>query len=237
MTRTHLILTVAFLLVTAQIHADPSTSTVQAEFSRCESSMKRVERDINRYEELVNELRNILRTERQDAECNPLEISSLHSRVQYFRSRLERTRSQAGRIRSDIKNVKGPTCPSCLSSSVELYCRHCDHLSEAVMEYYSKASDVRDRVRQSREETAEPDDSLLVLLNSLGERIASHQAIQDSCSSPAGKALWEQCSVNFNAADSLFSAGRIEKSEQALNLSRILFEKAMQKCSESNSSN
>ncbi|MFP4014162.1 MAG: hypothetical protein ACLFVQ_08775 [Chitinispirillaceae bacterium] len=233
----HRTIAIAVLFTVAHIHADPSTRTVQAEFSRCESAMKRVEREIERYEKLVAGLRDVLRTRRQDAKCNPLEISGLHSRVEYFRSRLERTRSQADKIRSDIKSVEGPTCPSCVSSSVDLYCRHYEHLSEAVTEYYSKASDIRNRMRQSRESgTAEPDSSHVTLLESCREQISSSRATLDSCTSPAGKALWEQCRINFHAADSLFSAGRKNKGEQALDLTRMLFEKAMQKCTESNSS-
>ncbi|MFP4164966.1 MAG: hypothetical protein ACLFQB_13970 [Chitinispirillaceae bacterium] len=220
-----------FFLLLAGAGADSNTRTVKAEFSRCESTLKRVKREIGRYEEVVKELREVLREDRRSPDCNPLEISDLQSRLDYFQSRIERTEARAEKIREDIGGVKGPTCPSCVLSSVNLYCRHCEHLSTMVAEYHSKAASIRNRIRQSSAAGgSETDSSHTRTLESFENAVSSHQKLINKCESGAGRALFRQCRTNLRAADSLFTEGKAEDSREALDLSRMLLEKAVQKC-------
>jgi len=212
--------------------AESDTRAVQAEFSRCESSLERVKRELSRYEETVRRIKASLDAGRTQEVAQ--EFSRLESKVEHFRGRMDRAAGQGSKIRDDLRNVTGPTCPSCLSSSVSLYCRAGEGLATEVEDYLSRATALDGELRNASPHDAPktvPTDSAFVLRrDKINASIASSWASLDSCSVDAGRTLWQQCRINLHVADSLRLSGAVEQSERSLGLAEMLLNKAIKRC-------
>jgi hypothetical protein len=227
----------AVLLAAAAGAADSDTRSVQSEFDRCAAVMERVEREMRRYEESVKRL---MRTAEETPRSVPREVTqdlgNLEGRIEYFRRRIDRAAAQADRIRGDLKGVKGPTCPSCVSSSVNLYCRNGERLLAEIGDYASRASALQGRLRSMPGGTAADtassagDTSFAARRGLIEEAIAAKGPLLDSCAVDAGRTLWAQCRTSLRAADSLHAAGSVEQSRRMLGLAGMLLEKALDKC-------
>lgn len=225
----------AFLLVvcvTFSAAADSDTRTVQAQFDRCASAMERVERSLRRYEDEIRSLKytgNNLAAEKR--ETFQKDVAALENRLEYLRNRYERATGQADRIRDDLKNVSGPTCPSCVESSVKLYCRNAEGLQTDIDEYLAKAGDLRSRADMQKEAPGQS--------NAFTGRYAAldsaYQALADentACSDKAAAALLQQAGVNLARADSLHAAGDETQAVKSLDIAGTLLEKAGKRCAE-----
>ncbi len=218
--------------------ADSDTRTVQAEFDRCESAMERVKRDMLRFEATVDRLKRTFDglTAAKDQEAVQA-LLKLENRVDYLRGRIDRSAGQRDKIRSDLKAVSGATCPSCITSSVNLYCRNGETLTREIEEYLADASALEDRVGNRHQQTARPPGkgksaaSIDSTRRVIAAAMAQQKPLLDSCGSDAGKTLWEQCNVNFRRADSLLATGPLAESEQAFRLVDLLLDRAAKKCS------
>ncbi len=208
------------------------TRTVQADFDRCAQVIERVERSIRRYEDDLAALRrNLSRVSSDQRETVAREFQVLENRLEYFRNRLERSRGQADKIRDDLKNVSGPACPSCVESSVNLYCRSGETLRTDIDEYLGKAADLRGRIGMSAgssandyathfEERRAAADSLYRSLN----------AESKTCADKAAATLLKQASINLARSDSLHAAGDTEGAGKTLGIARSLLDNAAQRC-------
>lgn len=125
--------------------AQSETRAVQADFNRCSAVLERTERALRHFENAVERLKQSADAARREAWMR--EAAALENRTGYFRNRYERALGQAGKIRDDLKNVSGPVCPSCISSSVNLYCRSGETLLSGIEEYLNKAADLETRMR------------------------------------------------------------------------------------------
>ena len=223
------ILAITAFSVTA---AESDTRAVQAEFSRCESAFERVKRELSRYEETVRRIKASLdagRTREHEGD-----LSQLESKLEYFRGRIDRATGQGSKIRDDLRNVTGPTCPSCLSSSVSVYCRAGEGLATEIEDYLSRAAtldgDLRNSSPHGARKAVSTDSAFVHRRNTITTSLALNQAILDSCSVDAGRTLLKQCRINLHAADSLRSSGAVERSERSLGLAEMLLDKAIKRC-------
>jgi len=220
------------LIIASQSFAGADVRNVQAEFNRCGASMERAERSLKRYEDAVLGLKRAVSGKAFPADKSlPLEIEALENRLEYFRNRFERGRGQADKIRDDLKNLSGPVCPSCIESSVNLYCRSAEALQGDIGDCLTKAEDLRMRMGLKEDKPAQDEaedfehkwavaDSLYRVLRSSG----------DACADKAAATLMEQALVNFRMADSLHRTGNAAAASQAIDIAQSLLEKASKRC-------
>jgi hypothetical protein len=208
--------------------------SVEADFDRCAGVMERTERSLREYEGAVQRLLRIveqLPAVRRKGEKE--EVNTLARRVDYFRNRLERAAGLADKTRDELRNVSGPTCPSCVISAVNLYCRHNEILRDELDEYREKASAFESRLagEQGAGGVAASgyyaDDAA-----SLDSSLARARDVLESCGDPAAAALWRQAVLNRRKADSLADAGFTDRARKAIALSRVVLQKAVGKCEE-----
>lgn len=210
--------------------ADSDTRTVQARFDRCASAMERVERSLRRFEDEIRLLKRAGNSlDGQWRETFQQETAAFENRLEYFRNRYERATGQADKIRDDLKNVSGPTCPSCVESSVKLYCRNAESLQTGIDEYLAKAGDLRSRVGMRATAGGRGDFSgKYAALDSAYQALSAAEA----CTAKAAVTLLEQARVNLVRADSLHAAGDDARVGASLDVAGTLLEKVGQRCTE-----
>ncbi len=212
--------------------ADSDTRTVQAQFQRCAQAMERVERSLRRYEDEIRRLKRAgdnLAGEKR--ETFRKEIAALENRLEYFRNRYERATGQADKIRDDLKSVSGPTCPSCVESSVKLYCRNAENLQTDIDEYLAKAGDLRSRMGMRGAAPGESGDftGRYAQLDSAYQTLTAEET---ACKDKAAATLLQQAGINLARADSLHAAGDETRAGKSLDIAGSLLEKAGQRCVE-----
>lgn len=227
-----------FLLLSAVLVSFGSdVRTSQAEFERCESTMERVRRGFTRYEETIRRLKD--RAEKQSSDVSvesSHKITKMENELEYIRGSIDRAAGQAVKIRSDIANLKGPTCPSCLTSSISMFCRNSERLLTEIEEHQYTAATIEERLRSSEisktvSGTAPvTTDTWKKQRASIDSLLSEHQKGLDSCTREAGISLWKQCTINLNAADSLNRTGATQRRDQAIRMVEILLPKAIKTC-------
>lgn len=210
--------------------------SVESTFERCESVMERVKRDMLRFEEEVERLRRSFDAQRASADDKTAQsILKLENRVDYLRGRIDRTASQRDKVRSDLKNISGPICPTCVSTAVDLYCRNSESLTREIETARADASALHDKIghigspatsAQPRSRTANPDS----LHTALIEVQKNAKPRMDSCKNGTAVTLWSQFHINMKRADSLKTAGKDDEYVQTLQLAQLLLQKALNKC-------
>ncbi|MBN1309517.1 MAG: hypothetical protein JXA18_16475 [Chitinispirillaceae bacterium] len=225
MNRICLLSMLPFFSFPAIIGADDDTRTVEAEFERCESTMERVKRDMLRFEEAVDRLKRAIEGSKSAKDQETMQsFLKLENRVDYLRGRIDRSAGQRDKVSSDLKSA-GATCPSCVSSSVNLYCRNSETLTSEIEKCLADAAALEDRIGGGKS-----DATIDIQRTAIAAAMAKRKSLLDTCSSEAGKTLWKQCDVNLRRADSLKAAGAVEESKQALKLVKLLLDKAISKC-------
>jgi septal ring factor EnvC (AmiA/AmiB activator) len=205
--------------------ADSDTRTVQAEFDRCSAVMERFERSLRRYEDAVGALKRSVAALRDEGGSFSREAAALENRLEYFRNRFERTRGQADKIRGDLKNVSGPACPSCIESSVNMYCRNAETMQNDIDEYLLKAADLQGRVETPAVAFGEKP--------SFGQRRSAVDSSYRSiagCDDRAVATLRDQAALNIARADSLHSLKDAAAALKALDIAASLIGKAAARC-------
>ena len=220
------------------LFAVSDTQTVSKEFERCFTVMESNGRALKRLEELINNLnqsiqkRSISSFEKQSA---IKEISVLENKLEYFRKRFERSNGQADKIRGDLKNISGPVCPSCIESSVNLFCRTQENLQTDIEEYIIKAVEVGANLglkdnKNYKDKQNELKDKYKKQLVSIDSLLRIYQHGFDTCSDHGAKTLISQVKINITRAESLYVCNNIESSLQSLNIAYSLIEKAIKRC-------
>ena len=215
---------------TFSARAASDTRTVQAQYDRCAQAMDRVERSLRRYEDEIRSLKRAGNDiDKQKREAFGKEFATLENRLEYYHNRFERAKGQADKIRDDLKNVSGPTCPSCVESSVKMYCRNAESLQGGIDEYLAKADELRSRAGIR---TAPPKESgdCAVEYAALDSAYQLQNAALSACADKAAAALVEQARVNIARADSLHEAGDKAGARQSLDIAKTLLGKAEQRC-------
>jgi hypothetical protein len=226
------------LVFAALATADVDTRTVQSEFDRCESVMERVKREMLRFEDAVGRLKRALDGRRNAVDREVMQsYVKLENRVDYLRGRIDRSAGQRDKINGDLKNVSGPTCPSCVVSSVNLFCRNGETLTREIEECLADAAALQDRLGatgtmpegwSSGGDTAQA--SFIAERASIETAIAAYTPRFDTCTSEAAGTLRKQFEANLRRADSLQAAGGVTESLQALKLAGLLLKQASAKC-------
>ena len=228
------------MLCLARAATGSDIRSVETQFDRCESTMERINREILRFEEAVERLKRLVERNRERYGDYEKNIVKLENRVDYFRSRFDRSTGQRDKIRTDLNNVSGTTCPSCITSSVDLYCRNSETLTSELEDYFTRVSALEDRITSStetvpdKEATAKKTVSYVSRRKQTGASIDLHKSLFDACDSGAGKLLLQQCTINLQRADSLDSAGAAEQSLTTLDLVELLLKKAVAACGGNN---
>jgi hypothetical protein len=174
--------------------------------------------------------RDISRIVSGQQETSTQELQALESRLEYFNNRIERTRGQADKIRDDLKNINGPTFPSCVESSVNLYCRSGESLQTDIEEYLGKTGDLRARMGTKPDADVKVDTTVFKLQWTSADSLYRVLSMPDSCTDKAGLTLLAQAHINLVKADSLYAARETEKAEKTLGIARSLLDKAVQRC-------
>jgi chromosome segregation ATPase len=225
------------LMLTALVSLGSDIRTAQAEFERCESTMERVRRGFTRYEETIHRLKE--RTEKHSSGTGAeslQKITKLENELEYIRGSIDRAAGQAVKIRSDIANIKGPTCPSCLNSSINMFCRNSERLLTEIEEHQYDVSTFEEQLRSSDRSGTISKNIVLTndiwkkRRNSIDSLLSRHQQGLDSCTGEAGISLWKQCKINLLAADSLHQAGAAQRRDQAIKMVYILLTKVIKTC-------
>jgi hypothetical protein len=221
-------------LSAAQLFAEGNTRIVQAEFDRCSAMTERVERSLRRYEDAVNGLKRApAQTSSDQSESMARDIAALENRLEYFRNRFERSQGQADKIRDDLKNVSGPTCPSCIESSVNLYCRSGESLQTDIDEYCAKAADLQAKTGPQNAGGSRGPDSGNDFAARRADVGSAYDAVRvkvDACADHAAATLAGQAHITLVRADSLRTAGDTDAAEKALGIAASLLEKSVKRC-------
>jgi hypothetical protein len=226
-----------FLLLFAGVlyAAESDTRVVQSEFDRCRGIMERVDRSIERYQDVIASLKRAIDAASPEKREGLIrEMNSLENRVEYFRSRFDRAAGQADKIRSDLKAVKGGRCSSCISSSVNMYCRNAETMLTDIEEQIAKAAQFGSGLERASAQTASHGeqgkiDRFALRRSAIDSIMTLRKDALDSCSSASGKTLWSQSTINLHKADSLHAAGS-NTSEKALDVIELLLKKALDAC-------
>lgn len=223
---------ISFLLLSVtMITADSDTRSVEAEFERCETTMERTRRELVRFEEVMQRVKRSLDNTTLDSTQSAVrDVFKLTNRIEYLRSRIDRSNGQRDRIRNDLRNVKGPSCPSCLSSSVDLYCRNGENLAGEIDDCLSQATVLEDRLHGLQSPHDDQPESFPDRYKKIEQKLSEKNGVFESCGSAAGTALWEQSRINLGRADSLYREGEKNQSLEALDLVELLVKKALKKC-------
>jgi hypothetical protein len=198
---------------------------VQAEFDRCGAIMDRFERALRRYEDVVGALKRTTATLREKDGSFSREAAVLENRLEYFRNRFERARGQADKIRGDLKAVSGPTCPSCIESSVTMYCRNAETMQNDIDEYLQKATDLQGQIGTSPSASGEKPPFMV----HRGTVDSSYRSIA-GCDDRAATTLRDQAALTIARADSLHSRNNDADALKALDIAASLIEKAVARC-------
>lgn len=208
--------------------------SVQADFDRCAGVMERIERLLREYEETVQRLQrfhgHMPSVDTSTAEDG---VNALVRRIDYFRNRVERAAGLADKTRDDLKNVSGPTCPSCVISAVNLYCRHTEILRDDIDEYREKAFVLESRLSSRQKgpgDTGGASADYERETSSLDSSMARAENVLASCDKRAAAAFFRQALVNRKRADSLYAAGMTDRAHNTISLSRVLLHKAFSAC-------
>ncbi|MCX7726203.1 MAG: hypothetical protein N2053_05080 [Chitinispirillaceae bacterium] len=219
-------------------NAESDIHTVKAEYERCLSVMERVERTIRRYEELMKSLQNKLKNFKDENVSLSKEITSLENRLEYFRNRYERAKGQADKINSDIKEIKGPTCPSCIESAVNLYCRNTETLQNELEEYTEKALELDGKLSMSGTNNEE-NKPLSNRDDSKDKIYISYRTLTDSlykalniCEDSVAEIFSLQIAKNISKADSLYNIKETSSAFKHLNIAEALINKVKKRCYE-----
>ncbi|MBN1756743.1 MAG: hypothetical protein JW863_00405 [Chitinispirillaceae bacterium] len=213
------------------VAADSDTRTVQAEFDRCHSVMERLERSLRRYEDAVGRIiRTVRRSDYTGKNHLRQEAASLENRLEYFRNRFERSRGQTDKITGDLKNVNGPTCPSCVESSVNMYCRNSETLQNSLDEHIIKADDLLNRLDSPSAPVGSAVSGKVTDVERQRAAIDTRYRSIESCSTESAIPLIRQAGVNMQRADSLITAGNENDARKALDIAGALVEKAAERC-------
>ena len=222
-------ISIILLLQLVSFGAESDSRSVQAEFTRCQTVLNRVKRDMARFEQIILSIDK--QSGREFSEDH--ELVTLRNRMEYFRSRIDRAENHADKLRRDLSKISGPTCSSCLSSSVGLFCRNSETLSTELDDYCARASALAVRAHSGPLNSLprdSVDSSAHVRRARIDSTMARSQPILDSCADEAVAKLMKQCRVNLLAADSLLVCEEVQKAHKMLDLAELLFKKVLEKC-------
>lgn len=191
--------------------------------------MDRLERSLKRFEDQIDLLK---RNVNFSSDSLSKDISALENRLEYFRNRLERSRAQADKIRSDLKNISGPICPSCLESSVNMYCRNSEAMQNDIDLYLKRATGLQTRNGISKKTAIQDtqNDTLKPSFQKYRTLIDSLKDVMPQCDNHVALTLRKQAEINVNRADSLFSHGDTISAMKALHIANSLINKSSLHC-------
>jgi len=214
-------------------YADTDARAVQAEFDRCVAQMERADRALRRLESNVDRLkRSIPAVVAKNREEFGREVGALENRLDYFRNRFDRSGGQAEKIRGDLKNISGPTCPSCVESGVNMYCRSAEMLLDEIQRSQDKADELGGRAGAAVPVVSDTDlpGSHALRRAAFDSLDAGSKTAIDGCSDKAADALRRQARASAARADSLFRIGENQPASQALGIAETLLKKAVGRC-------
>jgi hypothetical protein len=220
------------------IHAQADTRAVNSRFERCGLIMERVDRAIRRYEDIIEKQKRIGSTAAGKNSGNTgYETVNLENKLEYFNNRADRARNQADRIRDELKNISGPSCPSCIESSVNLYCRSAEDLLSQIEEQISISAEMMVDAGTASRNTGQPEagttkkhdyPSNRRIVDSL---IAAISVKIGSCPDKSAAVFFKQAITATTRADSLATmAGDTVSAQLNLNTAETLIRKAELKC-------
>lgn len=213
--------------------ADSNTRSVQSEFDRCTAVIERFERSLRRFEDAVNVLkRDPTQLPVTGKDLITREIASLENRYEYFCNRFERVRGQADKIRGDLKNLSGPICPSCVLTSVNLYCRTGETIQNDIDEYLLKAAELKNRIGIQQKLPIQTENISKGTVSFTRRRTSADSlcTIAQSCNNPAAATLYRQGVLNLQRADSLYKNNKETPAFTVLNIAVSLLQKALHRC-------
>ncbi|MBD3418981.1 MAG: hypothetical protein GF398_02565 [Chitinivibrionales bacterium] len=114
----------------AGAHAS-SWAQISQKFRSCESKFKRCERH---YAAFTSQLRRVTTLQRSAGAASRSQqdelLQSIDAKDTYFKNRIDRIARMSKKIGKDIRtgSSSGSSCPNCIVSSVNLYCRQCESL-------------------------------------------------------------------------------------------------------------
>ncbi len=192
---------IATFALTLAAYGNENTSRVKTDFVKCSGTIKRTERTIKRIETDITRVKSdITVLYLPDRDGIIREIESISNQVENHKERLERIVGMSDKINGDLQNLSGPVCPSCIVSSVNLYCRNAENLSAALRNTSDKLMEILIRVRNNE------------------------------CRDKAGISLLKQARISLDKADSLFSFGDTTAANQAYRLYETLINMSSEKC-------
>jgi chromosome segregation ATPase len=213
------------------VSGESDTRSVKSDFDRCTSAIERTQRELLRFETMLQNIeKDISKKGAAVSNDHRRELQQLMAKYEYLNNRIDRTTGQRDKISSDLKNLSGPVCPSCVSSSVDLYCRSSETIQNELDAFTGRASVLQDAI-QGEDAPANKTD-FISRRQKITRNIEQYGDSIETCSSAAGKLLWKQCRINLQRADSLHDAGKTEQSIKTLSLVELLVTRAVTKCSE-----
>lgn len=219
------------ILISLSVNSESDINTVKAEYGRCVSVMERVERAIRRYEEVIRILQG--RSNNINGNINlTKEFTTLENRAEYFRNRYERAKSLSDKISSDLKEVKGPTCPSCIESSVNLYCRNSEILLNELEDYITKASDLNGKLIELEAQKKDAFTKSELSYESTKHKIDSMYNSLNICKDSVTEVLTLQIKRNISKADSIYKNKEVEPAIKLLKIAESLINKINKRCSD-----
>jgi hypothetical protein len=154
----------AVTMTTAQ-----SVESVTSQKERCLRKLEKVERALENVTAGLERIKRLRQASSGGSAAAEAFVEKSQSTLEYMNNRIERARNQLEKIESDLQKAgSGKKCPSCISSDVNLFCRHVESL-------YTENSDLMNdlvthertlRASVSANELCDRTDALLASLDS-----------------------------------------------------------------------
>jgi hypothetical protein len=111
-----------------------------------------------------------------------------------------------------------------------MYCRNAETMLTDIEEQIAKATQFGSRMGNApRTAQADGAQAFARRRTAIDSLMNDKKIMLDSCSSPSGKTLWSQSTINLRKADSLHASGA-SSSEKALDVAELLLKKALDAC-------
>jgi hypothetical protein len=218
-----------FLIIPAFQIAEAATWTqIDQSLNRCSNSLDRARRMLSTYEAETERLRRVgVKSERENHDYKNRLLDAASTRAEYLRNRIERIENLYTRLERDIetKRRESGSCPSCISSSVDLFCRQSKTLLD---ELRGQTSIIREHQKKLERKTlSEKSDTAKIEfpLDSLLELVASKA---DSTQNPRASTLLQKAYEHYNLSNKFHAEKKSEKAGKEAAIARRFAKRALE---------
>jgi hypothetical protein len=203
-----------------------SWQQVEQKFQRCQNRMERVRQQFESFRASAQRLGSLRNTASiSDTTRFDNFLTALRAKEEYLTNRVERTRNMGDQLRRDIdtQSKKSTSCPECIVSSIDLFCRHGESLEKELRKQIIK---IRQFERSVQHDIGE--ESKDAAVESLDEIMKNAGEAVEKTGNAAAKKVYDKAVAHFKTFQQLRAKGKKEAAGKEAEISRKLAEKAIE---------